>query len=106
MVISINDRLWKISFVRADSPYLARSDGGYTIGCTDNKMQSLFLSEALNGDMLKKVLCHELVHCFSFSYHLDIPLEAEEIIADFLATYGQDVFSVADSVMREIVKAA
>lgn len=106
MVISINDRIWRIVFTRSDSPYLARSDGGYTIGCTDDKMQSIFISEALHGELFEKVLCHELVHCFSFSYHLNIPLETEEIIADFLATYGRDVFAVADSVMRKIAAVA
>lgn len=103
MVIFVNDRMWRIVFVPSGSPYLERSDGSYTIGCTDDKMQSVFISDTVNGTLLNKVICHELVHVYSFSYGLFIPIETEEMIADFLATYGRDVFSTADKIISEIV---
>lgn len=103
MVIFVNDRMWRIVFVPSESPYLARSDGSYTIGCTDDKMQSVFISDAVSGTLLNKVICHELVHVYSFSYGLFIPIETEEMIADFLATYGRDVFMLADDIICQII---
>ena len=103
IICCINDRIWRIVFVPSESSYLARSDGSFTIGCADNKMQSVFVSEDVDGILVDKVICHELVHVYSFSYNLYIPIETEEIIADFLATYGRDIFLTADKIISEIV---
>lgn len=103
MIIFVNNRIWRIVFVQPKSRYLTRSDGSYAIGCTDDKRQSVFISDALNDSLLERVICHELVHVYSFSYGLFIPIETEEMIADFLATYGRDVFMLADDIICQII---
>lgn len=101
-MFTINGIVWNMRFVKPNSPMLQRSDGTYTLGVTDGNMYTVYINNRLHGHMLDKVICHELTHCFSFAYNLDIPIETEEIIADFLATYGRDIFSVADDIFKMI----
>jgi len=104
MEIIINNIAWKVKFTYASSGDLQRYDGTYTIGMTDNKQKTIFLYENLNGALLYKVLCHELVHAFCFSYGIRFSIEEEERLADFIATYGKDIFDMTDEVMGSIIK--
>jgi hypothetical protein len=65
--------------------------------------RAVFLSNKLRGAFLRKVLAHELVHCFMFSYSIHIPIEEEEYIADWVATYGTDLIYLLDDLMRGII---
>jgi hypothetical protein len=51
--------------------------GEYTVGACDNLTRTIYLSETLSGDFLKKVLCHEITHAAMFSYNVDLSLEQE-----------------------------
>ena len=103
-MFSINGIYWQIIFVPTGSKILRRSDGSGTVGVTDNATKTVYLSELLCWALLKKVLCHEICHCACFSYDCSFPLETEELLADFLATYGREVLSVADTVFYQITK--
>ena len=85
---------------------LRRSDNTITLGVTDNNDRTVYINDRLSYGMLDKVLCHELCHVFSFSYGLHIPIETEEMIADFLSTYGRDVIAVADDILKEVLLVA
>lgn len=87
----INGVTWNIQFVNPNDSILQRSDGSYTVAVTDARTQTVYLSNKLNGRFLKKVLCHELVHCLIFSLGIEIDLFQEEYLADFLATYSRDI---------------
>ena len=78
MTFIINNRMWHIEFVNAASEKLHRSDGSLTVGVTDGNDDCVYLSDLLSGAFLKKVLCHELCHCFMMSYNISIPIEQEE----------------------------
>lgn len=82
---------------------LRRSDGSYTVGMTDRATKNIYISELVYGNFFDKVLCHELCHAFCLSYGLSMDIGTEEIIADFLATYGKKVFAVAEKLMREFL---
>lgn len=86
--------------VPSGSPHLLRSDFSRTVGVTDNSVKTVYVSDLLCGKFLDKVTSHELVHVFSFVNNLYIPIEVEEQIADFLATYGRDIFAVADDILE------
>lgn len=98
----VNNRAWHIVYVKPNSKYLRTSNGIYVLGVTDNKESCIFVNRNLKGRMLEKVISHELCHVFCFSYGIILDLEQEELIADFLATYGRDVFKVVDSLMDTI----
>lgn len=54
----INNIYWKLAFVPANFPLLQRMNGDYTIGACDNLTRTIYISETLQGKLLKKVLCH------------------------------------------------
>jgi len=105
-MFEINGKWWSLHFVGSNSNLLKRSNGTITLAVTDANTSTVYVNNRLSGAMLEKVICHELVHCFSFSYFLNIPIETEELIADFLATYGRDVFSVADEILGRFARVA
>ena len=102
-MFTINGIDWEIIYVNPFSDDLRRSDGSLTVGVTDMPKGSVFLSNKLRGAFLRKVLAHELVHCFMFSYSIHIPIEEEEYIADWVATYGTDLIYLLDDLMRGII---
>lgn len=102
-MFTINGIDWEIIYVNPFSDDLRRSDGSLTVGVTDMPKRSVFLSDKLRGAFLRKVLAHELVHCFMFSYAIHIPIEEEEYIADWVATYGTDLIYLLDDLMRGII---
>lgn len=104
MVFEINNRIWRIVFTAPSSPKLRRSDNSLTVGVTDGNDGCIYLSDALRGAFLRKVLCHELVHCFMFSYSIHISIQEEEYIADWVATYGTELITLLDNLLYTILK--
>ena len=104
MSIIINNIRWKIKFIPGSSGDLRRYNGTYTIGMTDNRKKTIFLYENLDGALLYKVLCHELVHAYCFSYGIRLDVEEEERLADFIATYGKDILDMTDDLIGHMLK--
>lgn len=100
----INNTQWNIVFCEPYSNNLRRSDGSLTVGMTDNNTKCVYLSDMLQDKFLRKVVAHELVHCFCFSYDIYIPIVQEEFMADWVATYGEDLIYLLDNIMRNITK--
>ena len=94
--MKINGIDWRVYFVEKDNEKLQRSDGSYTLGSCDNNTNIIYLREDLYGRSLKKVLCHELTHAAMFSYQINLTLDQEELIADFIATYGEEIINITN----------
>ena len=90
-MIEFNNIYWNIKFVSSNHPMLVRSDKTVTIGSCDNNTRTIYINQHLQGALLKKVLCHELVHAAIFSYHINLTIDQEELIADFVSTYGEEI---------------
>ena len=103
MRFEINGVQWKIEFVSAGSPLLRRSDGSVTLGMCDANKRTVYLLKSLRGSYLRRVLSHELVHCFMFSYSISISLEEEEFIADWVSLYGSDLVYLLDDLLKIIL---
>ena len=103
MDFRINGIDWNICFVNPKSDKLRRSDGSITLAVTDWNDRSVYVSTAPKGTYLRKIMAHELVHCFMFSYSIHISLEWEEYIADWVATYGTDLITLLDNIMYQIM---
>ena len=95
-MFTINGIDWNLRLVGSHSPMLMRSDGTYTFGMTDRNTRDIYISNMIHGNFYDRVLCHELCHAFCLSYNLTMDIQTEEIVADFLATYGREVFALAD----------
>lgn len=90
-MININGENWRVLLVSPFHPQLQRSDGTWSIGACDDYYKTIYLSENLDTKTMKKVLCHELTHAAMFSYNIEMSYDQEEMFADLIATYGQEI---------------
>ena len=107
----MNGYFWRVKFVDPNNDFLVDRTRLLRVATTDPTDGCIYLSNALEGDFLNRVLIHELGHCAMFSFHLldDIHkmtkyeywIEAEEWVCNFIADYGLKIFSIASSVLGE-----
>lgn len=104
MFFTVNKSKWKIEFVNPSSRHLQRSNGTWTLGVTDNNAKTVFISDNLSDAMIDKVLCHELCHVHAMEYDYYMPIEIEEIVADFMSLYGRNIIYLADDIMSNLYR--
>ena len=102
MIFSINGTMWQVQYKNSNSSELRRSDNTISLGVTDIRTHTVCLSNKLRGYMLRKVLIHEICHAICMSYDVYLPIEQEEILCDFVATYGDEVFDIVDMVLGAV----
>lgn len=103
MEFYVNNSRWILEFVPPNDKNLINSLGVYTLGVADNNLKTVFVNDRLSDTMLDRVVCHELCHVFSFENNLDIAIEVEEIIANFLSLYGRDIVRLADRIIGSVL---
>lgn len=103
-MFKINGEQWFIKLVSPTSHALMRSDGTYTVGLCDDNTKTIYISDELYGEFLKKVIRHEVVHAAMFSYEVDLTLEQEEVLADLIATYGEEIINLTNVLFDKIAK--
>ena len=96
MEFLINGILWKIEYVHPMSEKLLRSDGSRTVGVTDLSKGMIYINYMISGEFLRKVITHEVCHASMFSYGIFVDIETEELICDFIASKGREIFEIAD----------
>ena len=79
MFINVNGTMWHIQFKKPTSSELRRSDGTISLGVTDNTTKTVTIADNVSDYMADKILCHELVHVYSFSYGCDIDIVCSKI---------------------------
>ena len=109
-VFYINQIQWKIYYVSPRSHYLLDRTGEVKLATTDIKRKIIFVNCTLKGDILYKVLLHEICHAAIESYGLmeDIRIVvipeywfiSEEWLCNFISDYALTVISLANSVIR------
>lgn len=99
----INNEEWRIRYVSPTHPSLYRmSKGDYTLGCCDDNNKTIYLNEKISGSLLKKVLCHEIAHAAMFSYNINLSYEQEELVADLIATYGNEIIYITNKIFNKL----
>ena len=101
-MILINNIDWKLAFVPPDFPLLQRMNGEFTIGACDNLTRTIYINNTLSGSLLKKVLCHQITHAAMFSYNVDLSVEQEELIADLISTYGDEIIYITNKIFTKL----
>lgn len=81
---------------------LLREDGSYTVGVCDDSDKCIYIASGLPLVFLKKVICHEIVHAAMFSYNVSLTLDQEELLAELVATYGQEIIDITNQVFKKI----
>lgn len=103
-MITINGIEWEIFLVSPTHPYLIRSDGVKVLGCCDNIDKAIYINELLDNFYLKKVICHEITHAAMFSYNVTLTHDQEELVADLIATYGQEIVYMTNLIFNKLVE--
>lgn len=98
MRVYINGYRWNVVYTHS-RPDLSRSDGTLTLGVTDRNTMCIYIYDKLSEYMRRKVLIHELVHAWIFSYGIYLDLEQEEFVCSFVDTYGTDIINKADELL-------
>ena len=98
----INGIYWKLAFVSPDFPLLRRKNGEFTIGACDNLTRTIYINKYLEGNLLKKVLCHEITHAAMFSYNVDLSIEQQQLVADLISTYGEEIIYITNKIFSKL----
>lgn len=101
-MLNINGVSWRILLVPPTSSTLARSDGSLASGVCDNDTKCIYINENLNSSLMKRVLCHEITHAAMFSYETNLTVEQEELLADLIATYGQEIIFKTNDIFQRL----
>lgn len=99
----INDVKWYLKFVPEYHPMLYRDDFSLSIGSCDNEEKTIYINQNLRGKKLKKVLCHEITHAAMFSYNVYLTLEQEELFADLISSYGEEIINITNRLFGELL---
>ena len=62
----------------------------------------VYIDNDINGFLLKRVICHELTHAAMFSYGIDLSIEQEELFADLIATYGEEIIDITNALFKSL----
>ena len=103
-MFNINGEYWRVLLVSPNHPQLYRQDGTPTLGVCNDLTKTIYINDEVNSFMRKKILCHEITHAAMFSYNIDLTLEQEEILADLVATYGQEIVHITNMIFNRIKK--
>lgn len=100
---------WHVRRVGPDSPALVDRTGSRCLGTTDPSSMCVYVADTLKGDMLARVLVHEMVHALLWSTgeirrlrSMVKPwrrIEAEEWVCNLVADHGWALFTQARAVM-------
>lgn len=101
-MFTINNEQWYIQFCSVHHPMLIRSDGSLSVGACDDASKTIYLNGNLHGDFLKRVLCHEITHAAMFSYNVELSVEQEEILAELIATYGEQIIEITNVLFNKL----
>lgn len=98
----INKVRWNIVFVPFNSYQLLKSDGQLTFATCDDITKTIYINNQIYGKFLKKVLCHEITHAAMFSYGISLTVDQEELLADLIATYGDEIIYTTNKIFQKL----
>ena len=94
----INGVRWRVRLVSPAHPLLLTPWKTHALGVCDKVTQTICIDETLSPQLLKEVLCHEIVHAFMFSYMIDLSYSEEELVAELMSKYGEHILEVTNAI--------
>lgn len=101
-MIEINNVFWSVKLVPANYYILQKDNGSFAVGACDYPTRTIYINENVYGAFFKKVLAHELTHAAMFSYNVNLTVEEEELLADIIATYGEEIISITNTIFIKL----
>ena len=96
-MFQINGEWWKVVLTSTIHPKLFRSNGS-----CDDESKTIYINENLSSTRMRKVLCHEITHAAMFSYNVELNVQQEELLADLIATYGQEIIDITNKIFTRM----
>lgn len=104
MCFKINEEIWEMIFVAPDDPILKISDNQFTLGVTVPIFKRIYIANDLYGDLLNRVIAHELTHAEFTSRGLYLPIYIEECLADITADNIVDVGVLLNNIQNNLYR--
>lgn len=101
-MFNINGEEWRVVRVDPLHSSLLMSNGEYTIGTCDDTEKTIYIANNLNDKLTKKVLAHEVSHAAMFSYDIELNFSQEELLANLIATYGQEIVAITNKIFNRL----
>ena len=101
-MFTINGERWWVVLVEPNDIALLMPDGDFAIGACNDSTKTIYISRLLHGAKFEKVLCHELVHAAMFAYDILLGHDEEELIAEIIATFGEEIIDKTDIIFDKI----
>ena len=101
-MFTINGEQWQIVLVMPYDVALLMPDGDFAIGACNDSTKTIYISNELHGEAFEKVLCHELVHAAMFAYDVMLEHDEEELLAEIIATFGEEIIDLTDIMFERI----
>ena len=101
-MFTINGEMWCVVLVEPDDIALLMHNNEFAIGACNDATKTIYINNRLHGEEFEKVLCHELVHAAMFAYDVKLGLEEEELIAEIIATFGEEIIDMTDMLFEKI----
>lgn len=98
----INNIYWTVDYVNPTNESLYRADGSLAMGMCDNNKRAIYISNDLEMPLSKKVLAHEITHAAMFSYGIELTYDQEELIADLISTYGEEIINITNEIFYKL----
>ena len=101
-MFSINNEWWQVVLVAPNDIALLMPNGEYALGMCTDATKTIYISHILHGAEFEKVLCHELVHAAMFAYDVILDDNEEELIAEIIATFGEEIIDITNVMFEKI----
>ena len=101
-MFTINGERWWVVLVEPNDIALIMPNGEFAIGACNDSTKTIYISRLLYGEKFEKVLCHELVHAAMFAYDVVLDIAEEELLAEIIATFGEEIIDLTDIMFDKI----
>lgn len=98
----INGVRWGVRLVAPSHPMLLTPWKTHALGVCDKVTQTIYIDKTLSKQQLKETLCHEIVHATMYSYEIDLTYEEEEMVAELISYYGNEIVHLTKVVWNGI----
>lgn len=103
-MFTINGEYWTIVLVMPYDVALLMPNGNFALGACNDATKTIYISNVLHGEMFEQVLCHELVHASMFAYNVLLEHDEEELLAEIISVFGEEIIDITDMMFDRITK--
>lgn len=101
-MFTINGERWQVVLVMPYDIALLMPDGRQALGACNDSTKTIYINRELVGEDFEQVLCHELVHAAMFAYDVMLGYDEEELIAEIIAIFGEEIIDLTDMLFDKI----